>query len=99
MNPFEELGQEVLPYRNQKHDHQREHDPSYWDPSQSKTYEQVDCLEDCEHGNCLERHRLHESGVVVLEDPAGVQVVNQLGELRIGNRKKEMNYKRERELD
>lgn len=67
---LEEFRQDVLSNRDQKHDHQREHNSGDRDPSQPEAHQQVSRLEHCEYHNRLERHGLDKCCVVLLKNPA-----------------------------
>lgn len=69
MGPLEHLGENVLTHWYKKHDHEREEDTGYGDPSDAETDEQVARLEEREVCDGLEWHRLHKSGVVLLKHP------------------------------
>lgn len=85
MCSFEELRENVLSNRHQKHDHERKQDSSYRNPRDPKAHEQVDGLEESESGNCLERHCFDEARVTVLEHSVG----DQSSQLRLKSHRQE----------
>lgn len=80
---FEKLGKAVLSYRNQKHDHQRKHNTGNWDPSETKTYEQINCLENRKHCNCLERNCFNKCSMVVFKNSAKKGINLETNNIRI----------------
>ena len=67
MGTFEKLGENVLPHRHQKHDHEGKENPCDGNPRYPEAYEQVRGLEEGEGSDRLERYAFHEGRVVVLE--------------------------------
>jgi hypothetical protein len=70
MMQWKQLGENILPYADEKEEWQGEQDSSYRNPCYAKTDQEIYKLEECKYDYEFKWYRLHKRSMNSFQDPA-----------------------------